>query len=499
MKTIKTRENIDKGIKAFDKTVTWTERVKDPAVYLNEKSKETTGDSTPIEYGEEKIKYYSNRTSDEVLHSSRKIMSKFKERNINNYKTSKLTKKIINESKDKIKNTNKNIKSIPKNIERAKQVSIRTKKTAEQVAKVTIKTTKMVVKTTISAIKTMLEALNSLIGLLCSGGVLAIIIVVIICLIALLCFSVFGVFFANESKSITMTEVVRKVNAEVYHKIQTNILLSKNEDYVINYSDNNWKEVIAIYSVRYSEDKNNKEPILYLNENNINKLKKVFWDINSMTTSSKIVQEKVIEEDSLGNSTEKMVTKQITEINMNSKTKEEIMKQYNFNQEQIDNVNQLLSKEYDDLWMNLIYGSSKGNVALVNIALAEEGYIHGDKFWKWYGFDSRIEWCAVFVSWVANEAGVLNTSIPKFSGVINGINWFKERGEWENREYEPRSGDIIFFDWENDGKPDHVGIVNETKGSVVSTIEGNSSNDSVQKKQYMINSNVIYGYGVPNY
>ena len=60
-------------------------------------------------------------------------------------------------------------------------------------------------------------------------------------------------------------------------------------------------------------------------------------------------------------------------------------------------------------------------------------------------------------------------------------------------------GDIIFFDWENDGISDHVGIVARVDNNKVYTIEGNSNNDNCAEKNYDINSGVIVGYGTPMY
>ena len=89
-------------------------------------------------------------------------------------------------------------------------------------------------------------------------------------------------------------------------------------------------------------------------------------------------------------------------------------------------------------------------------------------YWSWYGFTSRVEWCACFVSWVANQAGYIDTNVvPKFSGVIQGINWFKAVGEWKEAGFVPNPGDIIFFDWENDGSADHVGIVEKVRKTIL--------------------------------
>lgn len=172
------------------------------------------------------------------------------------------------------------------------------------------------------------------------------------------------------------------------------------------------------------------------------------------------------------------------------------MKDLGFSQTEIASVNELLSDEYDSLWRNLIYGSLNGNKRIVEIAKQQVGNVGGEPYWRWYGFDHRIEWCAVFVSWAANRAGVLNDKIPKFA---TGIEWFKSRGQWQSRGYFPRHGDIIFFDWEVDGKPNHVGIVEKTENGYIYTIEGNSTDDGCRAKKYSINSNVIYGFGLPSY
>ncbi|WP_215657162.1 lysozyme family protein [Catenibacterium mitsuokai] len=135
-----------------------------------------------------------------------------------------------------------------------------------------------------------------------------------------------------------------------------------------------------------------------------------------------------------------------------------------------------------------------GNGDIVAIAKTQVGNVGGKPYWQWYGFDSRVEWCAIFVSWCANESGQLNISIPKFSRVEDGIQWFKNKNQWKGRSYRPKSGDLIFFDWENDNDPDHVGIVERIDNKYVYTIEGNC-NDECKQKKYFINSRVIFGYG----
>ena len=143
--------------------------------------------------------------------------------------------------------------------------------------------------------------------------------------------------------------------------------------------------------------------------------------------------------------------------------------------------------------------TSGGNQAIVEVALTQLGNEGGQPYWSWYGFDGRVEWCACFVSWCADQCGYIESGIiPKFAGCVDGANWFKGNGQWQDRSYEPSAGNIIFFDWEGDGETNHVGIVEKCENGVVYTVEGNSG-DACRQKQYTVGSSSIYGYGVPAY
>ena len=143
--------------------------------------------------------------------------------------------------------------------------------------------------------------------------------------------------------------------------------------------------------------------------------------------------------------------------------------------------------------------TSGGNQAIVEVALTQLGNEGGQPYWSWYGFEGRVEWCACFVSWCADQCGYIESGIiPKFAGCVDGANWFKGHGQWKDRSYEPSAGEIIFFDWEGDGETDHVGIVEKCENGIVYTVEGNSG-DACRQKQYTVGSSSIYGYGVPAY
>lgn len=120
-------------------------------------------------------------------------------------------------------------------------------------------------------------------------------------------------------------------------------------------------------------------------------------------------------------------------------------------------------------------------------------------YWSWYGFSSRVEWCACFVSWCADQCGYIESGvIPKFPLCSSGMEWFESRGQFMDGSYVSTSGDLIFFDWGNDGNIDHVGIVESVVDGTVYTVEGNSG-DKVVRRDYPIGYEQIEGYGVACY
>lgn len=113
-----------------------------------------------------------------------------------------------------------------------------------------------------------------------------------------------------------------------------------------------------------------------------------------------------------------------------------------------------------------------------------------------YGFNGREEWCACFVSWCADQCGLIESgAVPKFASCPAGVEWFRSNGKWKENPYSPAAGTIIFFDWNGDGVSDHVGIVEKCENGRVYTVEGNSG-DAVRQEIYLESSASILGYGV---
>ena len=147
--------------------------------------------------------------------------------------------------------------------------------------------------------------------------------------------------------------------------------------------------------------------------------------------------------------------------------------------------------------VQLVNGTRPGNTAIVELAKRQAGNVGGRPYWSWYGFNSRVEWCACFVSWCYGQAGL---SEPRFAGCQSqGVPWFQSRGQWGARGYANIApGDAIFFDWDGDGSADHVGLVIGTDGERVYTVEGNSG-DACKIKSYPVDYGCIKGYGLMNW
>ncbi len=142
---------------------------------------------------------------------------------------------------------------------------------------------------------------------------------------------------------------------------------------------------------------------------------------------------------------------------------------------------------------------SEGDAAIVAVAQTQIGNEGGLKYCEWYGYPYRVEWCAIFVSWCADQCGYLDAGIlPKELNVIPYVEWFRERDQWQYMDYEPSPGDLIFYDWESDGLADHVGIVERVEDGIVYSIEGNAGDACIENSHYL-GSAPIYGYGCPAY
>ena len=413
-------------------------------------------------------------------------------------KTARTTVKTSQQAARGAKVAAKGTQVTARNAARAAQMSARAAAIAARLA----------AKAIAAFVKMAIAAVKSLVAAIAAGGWVAVVVILIICLIALVAASAFGIFFTGDEKidgNPSLREVVFEVNEEYNEEIEEIKAANTYEELSLVGTRAKWKEVLAVFAVKTTTDPDNPLDVVTLDEKRQELLREIFWDMN--TIESRVEErertEIVLEEDEDGNLQEstKTYTVRTLYITLSSKTADEVASAYNFTTEQKELLNELLDQKYDSAWQTVLYGIRTGLGDIIEVAASQIGNPGGQPYWSWYGFSSRVEWCACFVSWCANECGYIEAGVvPKHSWCSSGIQWFKDAGCWQDASsgYEPRPGDIIYFDWGDGGSSDHVGIVESCNGSAVYTIEGNSG-DAVNRRSYSVNSSYIIGYGTPLY
>ena len=380
---------------------------------------------------------------------------------------------------------------------------------ARAAARAAVVAAKVAAKATIAAVKAIIAATKALIAAIAAGGWIAVLVIVIICLIGLLIGSCFGIFFSGEDSGsgYTMQNVVQEINDDYQQQIDTTKANLSHDVLEMSGSRAVWPEVLAVYAVKTTTDPDNPQEVATIDDSKKAILTDIFWEMNQISSRTETRTETVITETDDGNGniveTETTVTQTYLYITVSHKTAEEMAAQYGFDEEQKEQLAELLDEENRSLWSAVLYGIYTEDGAIVSVALSQVGNVGGEPYWSWYGFSSRVEWCACFVSWCANECGYIDTGvIPKYAGCVNGVQWFKDRGQWMDGSAEPAPGMIIFFDWNDengqDGLSDHTGIVEKVENGRVYTIEGNSG-DSVRQNSYPVGHYEVLGYGCPDF
>ena len=432
----------------------------------------------------------------------------------------KTAKGTVKTARKTVKTAEQTTRATIKTAETTVKTAQATAKTAQKAAqatraaaKATVQTVKAAAKATVAAVKAIIAGTKALISAIIAGGWVAVMVIVVICLVGLIVGSCFGIFFSGEDTGTgqTMQTVVREINEDYENELET---IKSNISYdVLEMSGSRavWPEVLSIYAVKTTTDPDNAMDVATVDDSRKAILKDIFWQMHEIASRTETSIETVIEETDDGNGniveTTTTVTRTTLYITVSHKTVEEMADQFNFTEEQREQLAELLNEDNNSLWAAVLYGIGTSDDAIVAVALSQVGNIGGQPYWSWYGFSSRVEWCACFVSWCANECGYIDTGvIPKFAGCINGVQWFRDRGQWADNSIEPTPGMIIFFDWDSpngssgpqDGLSDHVGIVEKCENGIVYTIEGNSG-DSCRQRQYPVGYYEILGYGVPAY
>ena len=414
--------------------------------------------------------------------------------------TGRTSRQAVKKAEHTARTTVKTAERRVKTAQKTAQATVKATRQAVQAARATARTaatsTKAVARATMSAIKAAIAVAQEVAAAIAAGGGAVIAVVLVLCLAGALLLSPLGIFFSGEGSDTgqTISSVVREINQEYGARVEPLKAGTAHDQLSLSGSRAPWPEILAVYAVKTTSDPINGLEVVTMDETKKELLKQVFWGMNELSSFTSTVPGE-------GDDEEDTTTLHIT---VTAKTASEMADIYGFNTDQRQQLAELLSDEYRELWSAVLYGVGTGSGEIVAVALSQVGNVGGQPYWSWYGFGSRVDWCAIFVSWCANECGYIDAGvIPKFAGCVQGSHWFKDRGLWQDKSYTPSPGDVIFFDWDDpdgysgpqDGVPDHVGIVEKVENGRIYTIEGNSG-DMCCQRSYPVGYYEIYGYGV---
>lgn len=349
------------------------------------------------------------------------------------------------------------------------------------------------VKAAVSALRGAVSAIRTAIAPLAAGGGAVVTMVLVLCMVGALLLSPMGVLFSGEaSGGSALADAIQEINQEFDVKLEELKVAATYDELSLSVTRAPWWEILAVYAVKTTSDPANGQEVVSMTDEKKDLLKQVFWDMNEISGFTSTVPG----EGGGADTTTLYIT-------VTPKTADEMADIYSFTTSQRQQLAELLSNEHRELW-GAALGFGTGDGEIVAVALSQVGNIGGQPYWSWYGFSYRVDWCAIFVSWCADQCGYIDTGVmPKFAGCVQGSQWFKDRGRWQDRSYEPQPGDVIFYDWDDpggfsgpqDGIPDHVGIVEKVENGRVYTVEGNSG-DKCAQRSYPVGYYEIWGYGI---
>ncbi|MBQ3542075.1 MAG: CHAP domain-containing protein [Oscillospiraceae bacterium] len=427
--------------------------------------------------------------------------------------TQKAVKTAEQSSKVAIKTAQETAKAAQKSAQAAAKAAEKAVQIARATARAAAAAAKAAAKACVAAVKAIIAAVKELVAAIAAGGWVAVVIIIVIMLVALIVGSCFGIFFSSEDTGspMTMKSVVQEINMDYQSSLDTIRNMTVHDKMETSGARAVWPEVLAIYAVKVNTDPNNPQDVASMDDAKKAMLKEIFWEMNQINSRVETTEETVLIEtvDEDGNIVVTETTETVTTlyITVTHKTAMTMAYEYGFTEEQKQMLNELLQDENASMWAAVLYGIHSADEQIVAVAESQIGNVGGQPYWSWYGFNSRVAWCACFVSWCANECGYIDAGvIPKFAGCVWGVDWFQDRGQWADGTATPVPGMIIFFDWDSpdgesgpqDGLSDHVGIVQKVEDGYVYTIEGNTS-DSCAQRRYRIGYYEILGYGIPAY
>ena len=279
-----------------------------------------------------------------------------------------------------------------------------TKSAAKQAAKATKKGTAKLAKAVEKAVVSAVKSIGALLG--GSAGLVAVLLVVIV-LAAGLLLSPLGIFFSGDAGGdVTLQQVMSELNTAFSDRITEIENANAHDDLRQDGQRPLWKDILTIYAVKTTTDPENPLDAVSMDEEHAEVLCSIFWDMTVIEFTTETYTEEITVEVPTDDSTDEDGVTEETQtvertrlvISISGKTAQQMAEEYGFDEKQLGYVTELLSDEYSDLWANLSVPGG-GSDDIVAVALSQVGNVGGQPYWSWYGFSSRVEWCACFVSW----------------------------------------------------------------------------------------------------
>ena len=294
-------------------------------------------------------------------------------------KTVEGNKKVIRSANDGRVLAQETTRQSAKAAKKAEAITRESAKEAAKLAKKAAAFLKKIAKLTIEAVK-------SLVSAIIAGGWTAVIVIIVICMIGAVAYSVYGIFFSNEDSGtgITIQSAVIELNEEFWDETEKEKAKYTYDTLDMSGYQADWKEVLAIYSVKVNTDPNNPLEVATIDESKKNMLRDIFWDMNSITSRTETEGSTTIVEttDAEGNVVreEQTVTKVTLYLTLNGKSADEMAEQYHFSDKQKEYLAELLSPKNDKMWNSLIYGFGIGkNIDISTLDFSNESAIEAQK------------------------------------------------------------------------------------------------------------------------
>ena len=322
--------------------------------------------------------------------------------------TERAVKTAEKTSKAAIKTAEATAKATQKAAAAAAKAAQKAAEIARQTAIAAYKAAVAAAKAVAAAIKAIAAAMKALVAAIAAGGWVAVVVVVVICLVALIACSCFGIFFSSEDTGSekTMRQVIQEINMDYQNELDAIKDSVEYDALEMSGSRAVWPEVLSVYAVKVTSDPDNPQEVATVTPEKEQILRDIFWAMNTIShsTTTESVTTIIESDDGHGNILEETVTETKTTLHIvvSHKTATEMAAEYGFGERQLEHLDALLEEGTSGMWAAVLYGVYGADDQIVQVALTQVGNVGGEPYWSWYGFGSRVEWCACFVSWCAD-------------------------------------------------------------------------------------------------